>query len=235
MADIFDALTTRALGTAALLVPDLTRFGPRDPGPDRDPGPAPQRQDTPSQPPAARGAPSEHAGPPSPIHDSWEATTARPPQARDQPQGPAFAPAPNLTAASAPSHTGPPPPPPEPITPATPAEHPTTREAPVSRAQDVATVLDAPSSTKEQRAVEPATERDPARTSYTASTVPQLRAPSVPDLGPPQRLPMQVTVSIGHVEVRRTDTRPEPRPAPRPHRPEPRLSLQDYLRGDGRR
>jgi hypothetical protein len=48
---------------------------------------------------------------------------------------------------------------------------------------------------------------------------------------------LQVTVSIGHVEVRAPakSTSPAPLPQQQPRWPRPRLSLEDYLRRDGRR
>lgn len=221
MADIFDVLAARALGTASTLVPaPVPRFaaplraqlydGPalvRSDGPTLGRAPGPPRPSEPARTPADDPALSLSRGPDGPrevarivlpLATGPHQGTFDLDREAEQPRG---------TRLPRPGGSGP--------------------EAAVAEGDDPSAPR-APRRGPGDGSGNPVTDSRP-RTPYDRDdrTDPAPAAPAPP--------PPQVTVTIGSVEVRAPAKAPEPRTAPRVPRPEPRLSLQDYLRRDGRR
>lgn len=244
MADFFDALAARALGTASALVPtpvprfaapvqDQLHDGPAlDPDgstPAPEPGPRPgAAAGTPAAlspvspsraPDEPRNAELRGAGPrPEVLEPGHEAEALGGVARARRPDGSA----PEVVSADSDS----------------PARRPPGRVVgDPEMSTEALTGLGLRTAEPSTRRLRAAAPREPTRDPGTDAL---LRPPlGSDDRSPPAASgspPAQVTVSIGYVEVRAPTKTPEPPSAAlRRPRPEPRLSLQDYLRRDGRR
>lgn len=246
MADLFDVLAARALGTASTLVPaPVPRFaaplraqlydGPalvRSDGPTLGRAPGPPRPSEPARTPADDPALSLSRGPDGPreVARTVLPLATGPHQGTfdldreaEQPRGTRL-PRPGGSGPEAAVAEGD-----DPSAPRAPRRGPGEGEAssPGLPTADPGTGRFR-TAVARGRSGNPVTDSRP-RTPYDRDdrTDPAPAAPAPP--------PPQVTVTIGSVEVRAPAKAPEPRTAPRVPRPEPRLSLQDYLRRDGRR
>lgn len=250
MADLFDALAARALGTAATLVPTpVPRFAPvHDQLPD---SPVLVSADSPTPAPQSGPRPGRR-----PVRTPADDAPVRVPRALDEPREMSI-----MDGREAAPIQEAPGPDPEVEQPSGAARRHRRDDAGSKRAAAEADSRPAPrgprrgprdgvvsaesASPPGPPAAEPATGRRRAavarQRSRDAETGSRPRPPyelddrSTPRPAAPAAPSPQVTVSIGYVEVRAPAGAPEPRTAPRTPRPEPRLSLQDYLHRDGRR
>jgi hypothetical protein len=251
MADLFDGLVARALGTAPALAPALaSRFAPVVDEPWLDP-------DDPADPVVAARADQPQAGP-------WHAPGRRLPTRREGSVAPdegapaALVPGPHRppgqsAPADAPSQTEPAArgarsepldPAPTPLAPRSPARRPEPRAEP--RGERAPTgpveVHREPERASSADRMQPGTGpvREPMATTPAVRRVESVTRPEAVHGAPAtgyvvSATPVQITVSIGSVEVHAPARATPPPPSPPPRRPQPRLSLHDYLNRDGRR
>ena len=248
MADLFDALAARALGTAPALAPVLSaRFAPTAAEPDvEDQGPADPAATsrTEQAPPVVRSTPEPALIRPrqeaSPAGDDLAPVAGVPapqpanrvlrPPAGGLPQPPVAGPPDDRAQQRAPARSRPAGPPP--------SHRPDMPTEPVRRRSPAAPVEVDGRPGPERSPGRPEAEADATGEPIGATPAVGQAAPAdVVDVAPashhaPLVAPVQVSVSIGSVEVR-APARP-PSPVPPPRRPQPRLSLQDYLHRDGR-
>jgi hypothetical protein len=243
MGDLFDALAARAMGAAHSLAPPLTpRFAPATEEPELDNGgrpdagaetpsstsrparsmPEPETSDTPT----VVGMREVVAAAATPLVDQ----ESRSGDTSDAPTGVPVTrrrPGPLLPLSA---RTGAP----DRLSPPQPAS--TTREEQQARSsQGVRAVpVGEPHDPPPRDAVDEDAAAPAARSALQTTAASDHVAPAIADQ-PAPKTPPHVTVSIGYVEVRSPTGPAGPSPRAQSRLPQPRISLQEYLRREGRR